>query len=88
MDLAGWALDLAYAHWPRFDPRLLIEDVIEMPVQINGKIRDRIFVPADATPAQVEAAALAYEKIKPLLEGKTIKKVIVVPRKIVNIVVA
>jgi leucyl-tRNA synthetase len=59
-----------------------------MPVQINGKVRDRISVPADATPAQVEAAALANEKIKPFLEGKTIKKVIVVPKKIVNIAVA
>ncbi len=88
LDLAGWALDLAYAPWPRFDPRLLIEDVIEMPVQINGKVRGRISVPADATPAQIEAAALANEQIKPFLEGKTIKKVIVVPKKIVNIAVA
>ena len=76
---------LCYAPWPAFDPALLVESTLEIPVQVNGKLRDRIIVPADATPAQIEAAALACEKIQPFLAGKTIKKIIVVPKKLVNI---
>jgi leucyl-tRNA synthetase len=79
---------LAYSNWPDFDPALLVESVIEIPVQTNGKLRDVVKVPADADNAAIEAAALASEKVKPLIEGKTIKKVIVVPKKLVNIVVS
>ena len=77
---------LAFAPWPQFDAALLVESTLEIPVQVNGKLRDRIVVPADATQAQIEAAARACEKIKPFLEGKTIKKIIVVPKQLVNIV--
>ena len=78
---------LAYAAWPSFDPALLVEDILEIPVQVNGKLRDVIKVPANATQADLEAAAKASEKVKPFLEGKTIRKVIVLPKKLVNIVV-
>ena len=57
-------------------------------MQVNGKLRDVIKVPANATQADLEAAAMASEKVKPFLEGKTIRKVIVLPKKLVNIVVA
>ena len=57
-------------------------------MQVNGKLRARITVPADADAATLEAAARADEKVAALLEGKTIKKVIVVPGKLVNFVVA
>jgi leucyl-tRNA synthetase len=77
---------LAYAAWPSFDPALLVEDTLEIPVQVNGKLRDVIRVPAGASNEELEAAALASEKAKPFLAGKTIRKVIVVPRKLVNIV--
>jgi leucyl-tRNA synthetase len=80
-------LDLSYQPWPRFDPALLVEDTLEIPVQVNGKLRDKILVPAQATPQEMEAAALKAEKAQPYLEGKTIKKVIVVPGRLVNIVV-
>jgi leucyl-tRNA synthetase len=76
---------LAYAPWPQFDPALLVESTIELPIQVNGKLRDTVVVPADATPADIEKLALASEKLKPFLEGKTIRKIIVVPKKIVNI---
>jgi len=66
---------------------LLVESTIEMPVQVNGKLRAVIIIPADATSAQIEAAALACEKIKPFIEGKTIKKIIIVPKRMVNIAV-
>ena len=78
---------LPYSPWPTFNPALLVESEIEIPVQVNGKLRDVIKVPADADNAAIEAAALASEKAKPYLAGKTIKKVIVVPKKLVNIAV-
>jgi len=77
---------LSYAPWPKFDPALLVESEIEIPVQVNGKLRDVIKVPAGADNATVEAAARASEKAKQFIAGKTIKKVIVVPKKLVNIV--
>jgi leucyl-tRNA synthetase len=79
---------LAYQPWPHFDPALLVEDTVEIPVQVNGKLRDVIKVSATASPAELEAMAKASEKAKPFLDGKMIKKVIVVPKKLVNIVVA
>jgi leucyl-tRNA synthetase len=83
----GGASTLAYEPWPKFDPALLVEDTVEIPVQVNGKLRDRIVVAADTTPSQIEAAALASEKVKAFMEGKPPKKIIVVPKKLVNIVV-
>ena len=80
------ATSLAYASWPKFDAALLVENEIEIPVQVNGKLRDVIKVSVNATPAELEALALANEKAKPYYAGKTIKKIIVVPKKLVNIV--
>ena len=79
-------ITLAYAVWPKFDAALLIENEIEIPVQVNGKLRDVIKVPVNATMTELEKFALANEKAKPYYEGKTIKKIIVVPKKLVNIV--
>ena len=81
-------LTLPYAPWPKFDPALLVESEIEIPVQVNGKLRDVIKVPVNATAAELETLALANEKAKPYYAGKTIKKIIVVPKKLVNIVAA
>ena len=72
--------------WPRFDPELAREEEIEIPIQINGKNRSRIIVAAGLSEADVQARALADEKIHALLEGKSVVKVIVVPDKLVNIV--
>ena len=81
------APSLAYAPWPKFDAALLVESEIEIPVQVNGKLRDVIKVSANATQADLEAAAKNSEKVKPFIEGKTIKKIIVVPKKMVNLIV-
>jgi leucyl-tRNA synthetase len=81
-------IPLAYQAWPKFDPALLVEDTLELPIQVNGKLRGRITVAADAATQQIEQAALADDKVKPHLEGKTVKKIIVVPKKMVNIVAA
>ena len=78
---------LAYEPWPDFDEALLKEDTIEIPVQINGKLRGRIVVPTGADSGVMEAAARADEKIAELLAGKSIVKTIVVPGKMVNFVV-
>jgi leucyl-tRNA synthetase len=79
---------LSYAPWPKFDLALLVETEIEIPVQVNGKLRDVIKVPADADNAALERRALAAEKVQQFIAGKTLKKVIVVPRKLVNLAVA
>ena len=78
---------LPYSPWPQYDPELLKVEEVELPVQVNGRVRDRIRVPVDAEEEQIRQAALDAEKIKPFVEGKTIRKIIVVPKKIVNIVV-
>jgi leucyl-tRNA synthetase len=74
------------APWPVSDPELAKEDELEIPVQINGKLVTVICVPADADAKAIEAAALAYEKVRSRTAGKTVAKVIVVPGKLVNLV--
>lgn len=83
----GHADTLAYEPWPKFDPTALVEDEIEIPVQVLGKLRGRITVPVAATPAEMEATAKANADIAKFLEGKTIVKVIAVPKRMVNFVV-
>ncbi|MBX9680770.1 MAG: leucine--tRNA ligase [Gemmataceae bacterium] len=83
----GGATTLAYEPWPAFDESLLQADSVEVPVQINGKVRAKIVVPAGLDSAAMEKAALADEKVQAQLAGKSIKKVIVVPGKMVNLVV-
>ena len=79
---------LAYEPWPRHDPKWLIETTLEIPVQVNGKLRDRITVPADATDEQIKTAALGAEKVTSAIQGKEIKRIILVGKKLVNIAVA
>ena len=64
--------------FPTADPALLVEDQVELPVQVQGKVRSRILVPAGADEAAVRAAALSDEKVRAFLEGKTVQKTIVV----------
>ena len=83
----GHGETLAYEPWPKFDAAALVEDEIEIPVQVLGKLRGRIRVPVDATPADMEAAAKANAEVAKFLEGKTVLKVIAVPKRMVNFVV-
>jgi len=83
----GHADTLAYEPWPDFQESLIKEDTIEVPVQINGKLRSRVAIPADADRDAQEAAARANLKVAASLEGKTIVKVIVVPGRMVNYVI-
>jgi len=73
--------------WPEVEPDLLVESTITLPVQINGKKRAEVTVTRDAKKADIEAAVLALDAVKRVLEGKSPKKVIVVPQRIVNVVV-
>jgi leucyl-tRNA synthetase len=78
---------LADQPWPNFDPQALVEDELELVVQINGKLRDKLVVPRTASSAEIEASALASPRAQEWTAGKTIRKIIVVPGKLVNIVV-
>jgi leucyl-tRNA synthetase len=73
--------------WPVADASLLVEDTVTIAVQVNGKRRDELVIARDADNKTIEAAALALEKVEKAIDGKAVRKVIVVPGKIINIVV-
>ena len=79
--------DILDAAWPQVDPKALVQDELELVLQVNGKLRGSIRVPAGAEKAQIEAAALANEDAQKFINGATPKKVVVVPGRLVNIVV-
>jgi leucyl-tRNA synthetase len=73
--------------WPEVDPAMLVDDEVEMPVQVQGKIKARLMVPAAADAAAIEALALAHADVVAAIAGRPVKKVVVVPKRMVNIVV-
>ena len=79
--------DITEQSWPAYDERLLVEDEVEIVVQINGKLRDRMKMPILATEKELKTAALSNPKIQERIAGKNVRNVIVVPKKLVNIVV-
>ena len=83
----GHAESLAYAAFPTADPALVTAEQLEYPVQINGKVRARLQLPADTEPAAVQEAALQHPRVIELLAGATPRKIIVVPGRLVSIVV-
>jgi leucyl-tRNA synthetase len=83
----GGAGALAFTDFPEPDPALLVDDTVEVPVQINGKVRAKVTVPAGASDADHEAAARADARVAELLAGATVRKVVVVPGRMVNFVV-
>ncbi len=74
--------------WPEYDPAKLVESTMELPVQVNGKVRDKIAVAVDASEEQILEVALKAEKVQPWIDGKQIRKKLYVPQKLVNLVVA
>jgi leucyl-tRNA synthetase len=86
-EMLGEQGSLLRAPWPKYDPALAKEEEIEIPVQVNGKLRGRIVVPADAADDFVRERALADEKVKAAIAGKQIVKKVLVPGKLVNFVV-
>ena len=75
------------AHWPVADAELAAQEQLEIPVQVNGKLRSRVLAAPDVTEDELRTAALADEKINSLIEGHQVIKVIVVPQRLVNIVI-
>jgi leucyl-tRNA synthetase len=73
--------------WPSYDEKFLVEDEVEIVVQINGKVRDRMKMPILATEEEMKAAALENPKIQQRIAGSTIRKIVVVPNKLINVVI-
>jgi len=86
-EMVGGTGSLLKAPWPKYDAALAAYDELAIPVQINGKLRGQVVVPADVTDDQLEQAALANDKVRTWIAGKQVVKVIVVPKKLVSIVV-
>jgi leucyl-tRNA synthetase len=86
--LLGHEDTISYEAWPTYDESKMVVSEVVMPVQVNGKVRAKITIAKDADQETVKEAALSQDNVKVYTEGKEIKKVIVVPNKIVNIVVA
>jgi len=86
--LAGGQGLVAHALWPKADPEALVHDTVRIAVQVNGKLRGQIEVAADASDEAVAAAARADPNVARHLEGKTLRKQVVVPRRLVNFVVS
>jgi leucyl-tRNA synthetase len=78
---------LERAVWPKANPELARREELEIPIQVNGKLRSRVVVPADASEADLRAAALADEKVRSYLDGREVVKVVVVPQRLVNVVI-
>ena len=79
--------ELMYAEWPKYDEAALVKDTVEVALQINGKLRGRMNVPADLTRDAAQDYFMQTEEIRKLLDGKSVKKFVFVPGRLVNIVV-
>jgi len=84
----GHGETLAYAAWPSYEEELTKDPEVELALQINGKVRERLVVPADSDEESIKEKALANERIQNLLKGKTVRKVIIIKNRLVNIVVS
>lgn len=85
--IAGFEGNLSDTKWPTYDEAKTVDNEVEVVVQINGKIRDKMMISADLDPKGMEEVALSNDKIKALVDGKQVVKVIAVPKKLINIVV-
>jgi leucyl-tRNA synthetase len=86
-EMTGERGNLLKAPWPKYDAALAAEDEIEIPVQVNGKLRSVVVVPADATEDQIKQAALADGKVRAAIDDRQVARIIVVPKKLVNVVI-
>ena len=82
----GHKESISYAAWPEYDEKELVEDEIEVIFQVNGKVKAKVVVARDLSKEELETVAMNNEQVKANIEGKTIRKVIAVPNKLVNIV--
>lgn len=82
----GYKESIVNHPWPEFDPNAILEDEVLIVIQINGKLRDRMIIPASLGEEEIKASALKSERVQKFIQGKEIKKIILVPNKLVNIV--
>ena len=82
----GQQPSVATQPWPEFDRAQLVDDSVQMPIAIKGKVRSHVLVPTGAAPDALEKIALADARVQALIAGKTVHKVIVVPGRMINIV--
>ncbi|MDD5558875.1 class I tRNA ligase family protein, partial [Candidatus Methylomirabilis sp.] len=82
----GRSGSIFHAAWPTYDPAVITAEEIVVVIQVDGKLRSRLFMPADADESAMRETALADERVKGWLEDRSIRKVVVVPKKLVNIV--
>jgi len=85
--LIGNEVSIHDTGWPKYDEKALQKDEVEIVIQINGKVREKLIVPTGLGPKELEDAALGADKVKNLVAGMNIVKIITVPNKLVNIVV-
>jgi leucyl-tRNA synthetase len=85
--LIGNTESISLQQFPKWNPEYLVEDSFEYPVQVNGKVRVNLNFPADMSKEDIEKAVLANEQVIKWMEGKPLKKIIVVPKRIVNVVI-
>ena len=86
-ELIGFKTPLYASAWPKWDEKALVSDTVEYGIQVNGKVRARLELSACAAKEEIEKAALEFDEVKPFIDGKTVRKIIIV-RNIINIVVA
>jgi leucyl-tRNA synthetase len=86
-ELLGGQESVQFAAWPEFNEKLIVDQEVNIVIQVNGKVRDKLIVPSGSSEEQVKVLALAQEKIKTALGGSEIKKIIFVQDKLLNIVV-
>jgi leucyl-tRNA synthetase len=84
----GYVPSIAEQPWPDYDERLCTDEVIEIAVQVNGKVRGRVMLPRDAEPDAARAAALDEQNVRRFVEGKTVRKLVYVPGRIINVIVS
>ncbi|HOX10163.1 MAG TPA: class I tRNA ligase family protein, partial [Candidatus Omnitrophota bacterium] len=82
----GNAESVLKAGWPKFDPEMLVDENITIVIQVNGKVRSKVEVPNDISDEKLKELALSDEKVKQWLEGKPVKNIVVVPKRLVSIV--
>ena len=83
----GFGPEILNTDWPEPDPAALVQDEINYVVQVNGKVRGQVIVPADSTEEYIRQETITNEKVERFIQGKDIKKIIIVPGRLVNIVV-
>ena len=85
--LLGQKESISFQKWPKYDPKLIKEEIVTLVIQVNGKVRDKIKVEADISEEKARTLAISREKIKNRISGRDIKKVVFVPGKLINIVI-